>query len=366
MSTPCLEARDLAVVRGGIRILSLPSLTVCQGEVLALIGPNGAGKSTLLRALAGIEPPTSGTLRFQGEEVRWGDNLSYRRRVTMAFQEPLLFDTDVFANVAAGLRFRKWERSRVEARVGEMLERFRISHLASRSARNLSGGEAQRASLARALAVAPEVLFLDEPFAALDPPTREALLDDLERTLRETGTTALFATHDRDEALRLADRLAVMMDGRIAQAGTPAEVLNQPADEAVAAFVGMETLLEGVVARKGQGTVAVVVKGGATIEALGEAEPAEKVRLGVRPENVTISLFSSLGGTTSARNNFPAIVTRLIPRGALFRVQLDCGFPLAAHVTMSSAQEMGLVEGSQVTASLKATAIHLLRKVPAL
>ncbi len=139
----------------------------------------------------------------------------------MVFQEPLLFDTTVFDNVATGLKIRKEKRSAIQERVEEQLERFGIAHLSHRSARTLSGGEAQRTSLARAFAVQPEILFLDEPFASLDPPSQESLIEDLEGILRQTQTTTIFATHDRLEALRLSDRIAVMNGGKILQVGTP-------------------------------------------------------------------------------------------------------------------------------------------------
>ena len=216
-AAPILEVRGLRVRKGGADLLDIPALAVAAGETLSLIGPNGAGKSTLLLALSGIEQPAAGELRFRGERVPSGAaSLAYRRRIAMVFQEPLLFDTTVFENVASGLRLRGVAKGEIGRRVGESLERFRIGHLADRSARTLSGGEAQRTSLARAMAVAPEILLLDEPFAALDPQSREGLIEDLARTLRETGTTTVFVTHDRVEAQRLADRIAVLERGRAA------------------------------------------------------------------------------------------------------------------------------------------------------
>ena len=148
----------------------------------------------------------------------------------MVFQEPLLFDTTVFENVASGLKIRGMRGPEIQEIVRENLERFGIAHLPDRSARKISGGEAQRVALARAFATRPETLLLDEPFASLDPPTRECLLDDLESILRQTKTTTLMATHDRMEALRLSDRIAVMNQGRILQVGPPAEVMNHPID----------------------------------------------------------------------------------------------------------------------------------------
>ena len=167
---------DLQVTRGGVQVLDIPALAVRAGEVLALIGPNGTGKSTLLLTLACLLKPSQGRIIFrEGDiDVQRGDFL-YRRRIAMVFQEPLLFDATVFDNVAAGLRIRGLGRAEIEGRVPGYLELFGIGHLAGRSARKLSGGEAQRTSLARALVTKPEIVFLDEPFSALDPPTREGL-----------------------------------------------------------------------------------------------------------------------------------------------------------------------------------------------
>ena len=356
-----LEALDLAVARAGVQILDVPALKVTGGEVLALIGPNGSGKSTLLLALSSIVPPDSGRLLFKGETVHPGSgSLGYRRRIAMVFQEPLLLNTTVFSNVSAGLRIRGLDRDEIGRRVKMSLDRFRIGHLAHRSARTLSGGEAQRASLARALATEPEVLLLDEPFANLDPPTREALLDDLERTLRQTGTTAVFATHDRVEALRLADRIAVMQNGMIVQIGPPDEVMNRPVDEFVASFVGVETIALGTVTSSVDGALKVRV-GERTVSAVDDVESGAEVALCIRPENVTLHPPDS-DPRGSARNRFAGKIVRMVPAGHYVRAQVDCGFPLTALVTNQSIEEMALEEGKAVTASFKATAIHLIRR----
>ncbi|MBI5443218.1 MAG: ABC transporter ATP-binding protein [Deltaproteobacteria bacterium] len=358
---PHLEAQGLQVERGGDLLLDIPSLAVAAGETLALVGPNGAGKSTLLLCLAGLWRPSAGQILCRGEPAGHGaGSLPYRRRIAVVFQEPLLLDTSVFRNVATGLALRKTPRREAEERVLENLERFRITHLRDRSARTLSGGEAQRTSLARAFAVNPEVLFLDEPLSALDPPTRDALLDDLAVSLRQTGTTAVFATHDRLEALRLADRLLVLRSGRIAQIGHPAEVMNRPVDEFVASFVGMDTVLSGRVLVVHAGSFVAEVQG-REVEAAGEARPGDTVLLGIRPENVTLLRHLPSDGT-SARNHFAARVERITPQGPVQKVHLDCGFPLAAFVTQRSLEELDLVPGAELVAACKATGVHVMRR----
>jgi tungstate transport system ATP-binding protein len=361
---PILEARNLEVKRGGATILDVQSLSIENGEILSLIGPNGAGKTTLLQALAHLLKPFDGEILFRGQQVGSNHSLfQYRRKLAMVFQEPLLFDTTVFENIASGLKIRGMKRAEIQGIVMEQLDRFGIEHLKNRSARTLSGGEAQRTSLARAFAIEPEILFLDEPFASLDPPTRESLIDDLENILRQTRTTTLFATHDRQEALRLSDRIAVMDGGKILQVGSPEEVMNRPVDEFVASFVGVETILTGNVIKRDGGTFVASVSG-KEVETVGEAQIGEEVVLGIRPEHVTLTAHSSRE-MTSARNLFPARIEKIVSLGPYQKVQLDCGFPLVAYVTHHSMENLSLREGKEVMASFKATAIHVMRrKIP--
>ena len=359
-STPILEAKNLEVKRGGTVVLDVPSLPLRRGEILSLIGPNGAGKTTLLQTLSYLLKPFQGEIFFREKKVDTNHSvLEYRRKLAMVFQEPLLFDTTVFNNVASGLRIRGMGKDDIHARVTEQLERFGIKHLSTRSAKTLSGGEAQRTSLARAFALQPEILFLDEPFASLDPPTRSSLIEDLESVLQQTRTTTIFATHDRLEALRLSNRIAVMNRGSILQIGSPEEVMNHPINEFVASFVGIETILSGKVVKKNGGSFVVSISEH-EIEAVGEVELGEPVALCIRPENVTLSINPD-GGVTSARNVFPGKIIRVTPMGLFHKVQLDCGFPLVAYVTNHSLENLSLGEGKQVRALFKATAIHVVR-----
>lgn len=356
-----LEGRNLQVVRGGNQVLDIRALRVDEGEILSLIGPNGAGKSTLLHTLAGLVGLDRGELFFRGERVSSGSSaFPYRRKLSMVFQEPLLFDTTVYENVASGLKIRGESRAEIQRRVAENLERFGIDSLRHRSARKISGGEAQRVALARALAIGPEILFLDEPFSSLDLPTRESLIEDLEWILRQTGTTAVFATHDRMEALRLSDRLAVMNEGRILQIGPPPEVMNQPVDEFVASFVGVETILVGRVVKKDGGSFVADIMG-QEVEAVGEMKLGESVVFCIRPENVTLAVLP-FKGAMSARNVFTGRITKVVPLGLYYKVQLYCGFPLIAYVTRHSLENLSLEEGKEVVASFKATSIHVIKK----
>lgn len=356
-----LEAKDLQVTKAGTLVLDIASLRVQEGEILSFIGPNGAGKTTLLQSLARLIEPARGEFFFKGEKVSSNHSaLEYRRRLAMVFQDPLLFDTTVFENVALGLKIRGIKGTEIRRIVNETLERFGISHLLHRSARKISGGEAQRVALARALATRPEILLLDEPFASLDPPSRESLLEDLASVLRQTKTTTLLATHDRLEALRLSDRIAVMNKGRIVQAGSPEEVMNHPFDEFVASFVGVETILTGQVIKKDGGSFAASILDH-EVEAVGEVELGESVVFCIRPENVTLAAHPPKE-STSARNVFPGKILKVVPMGLYHKVQLYCGFPLVAYVTSHSLENLSLREGKEVVASFKATSIHVVRK----
>ena len=233
-----IEVRDLLVRREKQTVLEIAHLSVEAGEVLAVVGPNGAGKSTLFLTLARLLKHEHGAIHFNGHESI--STLEYRRRIALVLQEPLLMDATVRENAAIGLRFRGIPKAEADRRVAHWLERLGVAHLAERSARKLSGGESQRVSLARAFVLEPELLLLDEPFTALDSPTRARLLDDLKAVLGETTTTTIFITHDLREAEKLGTRVAVMLKGRVHQVGEPREVFAHPADAQVAEFLGMQ------------------------------------------------------------------------------------------------------------------------------
>jgi tungstate transport system ATP-binding protein len=360
MSENVLEVRGLKVSRGGVSVLDIHELSVGAGEFLSVIGPNGTGKSTLLLSLAGLMRFDSGDLLFHGKMVKNRvELLAFRRRLAMVFQEPLLFDATVHDNVASGLKIRGKDKARIRPVVEENLALFGIDHLSSRSARKISGGEAQRTSLARAFATDPEMILLDEPFASLDPPTKESIIEDLGHAMRIKHTTAIMATHDRMDALRLSARIAVMDGGRIVQAGPPAEVMHHPINETVAAFVGMETMLKGEVIKSSGGMLEVNVNG-KNIFTTGAYAPGEKVMCFIRPEHVTV-FPDSYAPDSSARNVFHGRITKIQPIGMFFRVQIDCGFMLCAHVTHQAIEDLQLEPGGQTVASFKATAVHVIK-----
>ncbi len=227
---------------GGVTALDGVDLAVGRGEVVCLLGPSGCGKSTLLRLVAGLEHPDQGSLYFDGRDL--ATIPVHRRGFGLMFQDFALFPHRTVAqNIAFGLRMAGWDTARIDARVAAMLELVNLTGYGPRSVLELSGGERQRVALARSLAPNPALLMLDEPLGSLDRGLRESLLEELRAILRDIGVTALYVTHDQEEALALGDRIAVMNRGRIEQIAAPDRLYTQPATPFVARFLGFTNLL---------------------------------------------------------------------------------------------------------------------------
>ena len=315
-------------------------------ETVALVGPSGAGKSSVLRAIAGLLRPAHGRVAFGGEvwlDTSAGVDLPPERRsVGLVFQEYALFPhLDVARNVGFGGR----------ARVSELLERFRISHLAAVRPGDLSGGERQRVARARALARDPAVLLLDEPLAALDAHTRGVVRGELAELLRELRLPTLLVTHDFEDAAALADRVGVIVEGRILQLGTPAELLAAPADGFVASFTGAN-LLPGTARPGTEGLTEVVLDTGGSLHSVDAGEG--RVGLAVYPWEIALARTES---GDSVVNHVRGDVRSLVVLGNRVRVRVG---PLTAEITAASSERLGLREGEAVVASFKATATRLV------
>ena len=356
--TAVLALRDVRR-RSGVFTLEVSALDVRAGEVLAVIGPNGSGKSTLLRLLGLLEPPDAGCVLIGGRPLNPRDALAERRRMATVFQEPLLADTTVAGNVALGLRFRGVTAGAIDGRVARWLDRFGIGDLAGRRARTLSGGEAQRVALARALVLEPAVLLLDEPFASLDQPSRTTLVRDLGAIFRQDRITAVFVTHHRGEAQALADRVAVLIDGRLRQIDETARVFHAPASEEVARFVGVETIVTGRVLGREDGVTRVDVAG-RVLQTAAPAEIGATIRLAIRPEDITLARPRERLPASSARNVLEGTIARITMTDLGVHVLIDCGFLLVATVTLRSLDELGLAPGHPVLAMCKASALHVI------
>lgn len=245
-----LSVKDVCWTVDGRTILDIPAFELGRGDVVSLFGSNGAGKSSLLKIMALLERPTSGEIFIDSCRVE-KDLLSFRRRMSFIFQEPLLLSTSVYGNIAQGLRFRGFSKGAIEEKVSFWMEKFRISHLAGRSSRKLSGGEAQRVNLARAFAVDPEIMFLDEPFTALDLPTRIQLTGEIHGIIKERGISAVFVTHDPEEIAVFSDRVCVLDGGRIIKSGQPHNIFDMPAGRKTALLAVNEKVFEGFVTNDG-------------------------------------------------------------------------------------------------------------------
>ena len=353
-----IEIKDLVVKAEETVILDLPALMVEKNEVLVVVGPNGAGKSTLLQVIAGLKKPARGSVRFV-DAPDLGD-LEYRRRISTVYQSALLLSGTVQSNIASGLKFRGVKADEINRRVGYWMEQLHISHLAKRRSNTLSGGEAQRVSLARAFCLETELILMDEPFSALDTPTQQELLGDLRRIFATTNQTCVYVTHDLEESLAIGDRVAVLFNGKLHQLDQVNQVFAHPDTPEVAAFVGVENIIPGIVQSASEGLVQIRADG-AFIEAVSDIPPGASVFICLRPEDITLCNPGRDSRPNSARNHLKCRITQVINQGPLTRIQLECGFPLTALVTRPSARELELAPGKEVIAIFKSSAIHLIK-----
>ncbi len=368
-TAPALEGEGLVKAYDGRTVVDVEHVAVAVGEVYALLGPNGAGKSTLFRMLALLERPDGGRIRHFGRETRVRDRQA-RRRIAAVFQRPVFFAGTVRDNVAYGLRLRHEHGSGAQERVVSALEMLGMEDFLESDVRTLSGGELQRVALARAFVLDPQLLFLDEPTSNLDPSARRQLREELRDIVRRLDMTVVLITHDQNEAFNLADRVGVVRAGRIVQEGVPDQVFRQPTDSFVAEFMGLETIWDGRVERVEEGLCLVRTDAGVLAEVVGEAHPGERVKLTMRPEDVTLAVPSSDGPRSSVRNRWRGQVEALSLAGPLVRVRLRlrdvaAGVDprdalLVALVTRPSAEALGLAPDVEIEAQVKATALHLL------
>jgi spermidine/putrescine transport system ATP-binding protein len=287
---PSVEIQDVTKRFGTVTAVDGVSLAIGRGELFALLGPSGCGKTTLLRMIAGFEAPDAGTIRIQGRDVTRVP--PHQRPVNMVFQQYALFPhLNVEENVGFGLRYQALSRPAQRAKVGEALARVRLGDLAARRPDQLSGGQRQRVALARALVLEPQVLLLDEPLAALDPNLRREVQVELKQLQRELGISFVFVTHDREEALAMSDRIAVMSEGRVEQVGSPAGVFEAPETEFVARFLGASNVFTAEVRRSAGGVLHLQLPDGTEL-AVPTADASrlrrEPVRFVVRPEKLAL------------------------------------------------------------------------------
>jgi tungstate transport system ATP-binding protein len=356
-----ITVRNISRRVAGRNILEGISLAIRKGEIFTLIGPSGSGKTTLIRLLDLLDRPGSGTIFFDGIDTGGTElvRLNIRRRIGMVFQKPAVLNTTVEENVGFGLKFRGEENPGIKKRVRAALDLVGLGGFEERRAGTLSGGEMQRVALARAIVTEPEVLLLDEPTANLDPVSSEVIESLILRIRKEFGTTIIMSTHDMVQGQRLADRIGVIMNGRLIQTGTAAEIFYQPLGRDIARFVGIDPITGGKITENTGGHAFIRV-GGVCFEALTSLAAGVNAALYIRPEEVTLTPVLGVPVKSSVRNQIHGRITKMVPYGPFVRVSVDCGFMLTALITRRSCTELGLAVGTDVVAGVKATAIHVL------
>jgi molybdate/tungstate transport system ATP-binding protein len=328
------------------------NLQVEDGEYFVILGPSGSGKTMLLELIAGMWSLDSGKIYMDNQDITLLP--PEKRGIGFVYQNYMLFPhKTVFENIAFGLKVRKVRREEIKTRVNEMMDLLRISHLADRLPRTLSGGEQQRTALARALIIYPKILLMDEPLSALDRKTRDELMQELKEIHRKFDVTLVHVTHNFEEALMLADRIAIMRNGEISQVGTSTEIFRHPVDKFVADFVGAENIIEGIAKKDGE-KLTVIDTGNISIYST--EQKRGHVHITVRPEDI---ILSSQKVETSARNVFKGQIKGIIDTGALIKLTIDVGDPLVVFLTRQSFLDMELNIGKSVWTYFKATAVHV-------
>lgn len=345
-----LQITELSKTLGSFALKGV-SLSIADGEYFIILGPTGAGKTILLETIAGIHAPDAGSITMDGHEISRME--PKERGVGMVYQDYMLFPhLTVEENIGFGLKQRSIDPAAIRKQVGEATEMLGIGHLLERYPGTLSGGEQQRAAIARALVIKPRILLLDEPLSALDVTTRERLRRELVLIHRRTKITIIHITHHFEDLFALAERAAVMQNGTVVQVGTPEEIFKRPHTEFIANFTGMENLIRGI--STVHDTEASIDLGRITVTALTDIEG--EVVVGIRPEEVIISAGPIASG---ARNSYRGVITDIRPNGMFSWVTIDIGEPLTGVLTPQSLATMNLAVGENVYATFKASAVHV-------
>jgi putative spermidine/putrescine transport system ATP-binding protein len=356
-----LELVDLEKSYGSARAVSEVNLSVARGEFISFLGPSGCGKSTTLRMIAGLEIPTSGTIRLDGADItRLPAN---KRKVGLVFQNYALFpNMTVAENIGFGLKIGGKSPSEIARRVDEMLAIIKMASFAKRYPNQLSGGQQQRVALARAIAIQPTILLLDEPLSALDAKIRVDLRAEIRSIQQQLGITTIYVTHDQEEALSLSDRIVVMREGHVDQIGTPSEIYSTPATSFVASFVGTLNRIEAEVADASRGLLMVDGQSLYAAEPLSQWLERRKVAVGIRPETFTIVTpedvrsheLNYLNGTVSSESFL----------GSIVRISLKLGSNSVVFDSFNHPHTVLPRLGDQITVAVPREACLVLDAVP--
>lgn len=332
------------------------SLEVKQGEYFVILGPTGSGKTLLLELIVGLYIPNKGKIFIEGKDITY--EVPEKRNLGFLYQDYSLFPHfSVRKNIEYGMKLRNMSKTEIENKLKELSKMFKIQNLMHRDVTTLSGGEQQRVALARALATNPKVLLLDESFSALDENTKANLISEMKELHRKEGITFIHVTHSQEEAMILADRIGIIMNGTIAQIGTPEEIFYKSKTKEIARFVKIENIWEGKVIEKRNEEIVIEIKGKKIVAISNHFKVGDEVRLIIRPEDVVIG-----EGKTSARNVFKGVVSDVIKHGFYNIVRVDCGFQVEAAVTKQSIENLNIKEGKSIDIFFKATSIQVIKK----
>jgi len=332
------------------------SLEVKQGEYFVILGPTGSGKTLLLELIVGLYIPNKGKIFIEGKDITY--EVPEKRNLGFLYQDYSLFPHfSVRKNIEYGMKLRNMSKTEIDNKLKELSKMFKIQNLMHRDVTTLSGGEQQRVALARALATNPKVLLLDEPFSALDENTKANLISEMKELHRKEGITFIHVTHSQEEAMILADRIGIIMNGTIVQVGTPEEIFYKPKTKEIARFVKIENIWEGKVIEKRNEEIVIEIKGKKIVAISNHFKVGDEVRLIIRPEDVVIGK-----GNTSARNVFKGVVSDVIKHGFYNIVRIDCGFQVEAAVTKQSIENLNIKEGKNINIFFKASSIQVIKK----
>lgn len=349
-----IKLKDVTKNYGDITALNHVSLRVRKGEVFTIAGPNGSGKTTMLKIMASIDTPTKGEVHFDGLRVSDSNRSQIRTKCTMVFQKTVLFNTTVYKNIAYGLKLRKFSKNEIDERVENVLDLVKLHGYEKRLAKNLSGGEQQRVSLARALALDTELLLLDEPTANLDPKNVSIIEETMSRVNREFNTTIIMATHNLFQAETITKRAALVLGGKIVQVGTAQEIFRVPSKH-LASFARLENVFSGTSKILKEGTSLIDVGNGLEIET--SLKKSGNATVFVRPEDI---ILSKKPISSSARNVFKGKIVEISDLESVVKLKIDAGKQFIVQITKRSFNEMQLNVRSEVFLTFKASSVHTI------
>ncbi|MDW7675313.1 MAG: ABC transporter ATP-binding protein [Bacillota bacterium] len=352
MIRPILEANNLTWKIGKAQILDINDFKIHKNDHIALIGPNGSGKSSLLKMLAFLEKPSTGAVILNTDNNHQSI-IEKRRQMAVVFQEPLLLNMSVSDNIAYGLKIRGIKHKSND-KVQYWLERLNIQHLRNRHPKYLSGGEAQRVSLARAMALEPKILFLDEPFSGLDAPTKAQLLEEMSQIIKETNITSVFITHDFSDIPFMANKVCVLVGGKVVQQGTMEEIFYKPATDDVAMLVGVDIKLRGLVKEIGEINT-LLLESGQMLNFLNHSSnkiiQEQNIKVYLRAEDVVLG--------EGNHNNFEGKVEKISPYGLQYKLTLNCGFTISLIVNKHQLLSIKPEKGNVIKVHIPLDRVHI-------